>query len=212
MRVHGIVGIHRHRRTTLRHSHDTESAADLVNRCFGVDGPDRLWVTDITEHPPGPAGSMWPSCLMPGPAGSSDGPSLTTYTQGWSLTHSRWRYGGADQTRDRRSDRATTAPNTRRERSSGASEQLARRDQWEQQAARTTTPWPSRCSRRCNVNYLNNTNGRTAANSPWHCSNGSKPGTTPSANTPESTTTAPSTTKQSTPPPRLRHDQHNNPV
>jgi transposase InsO family protein len=28
-----------------------EPAPDLVNRHFTVDGPDRLWITDITEHP-----------------------------------------------------------------------------------------------------------------------------------------------------------------
>jgi putative transposase len=28
-----------------------EPAPDLVNRQFTVDAPDRLWITDITEHP-----------------------------------------------------------------------------------------------------------------------------------------------------------------
>ncbi|MFC4856045.1 DDE-type integrase/transposase/recombinase [Actinophytocola glycyrrhizae] len=36
----------------LRHGQgDAEPAPDLVNRHFTVDGPDRLWITDITEHP-----------------------------------------------------------------------------------------------------------------------------------------------------------------
>jgi putative transposase len=28
-----------------------EPAGDLVNRNFTVNGPDQLWITDITEHP-----------------------------------------------------------------------------------------------------------------------------------------------------------------
>jgi putative transposase len=52
MRQAGIQGLYRRRRsrTTMRDP-AAEPAGDLVNRQFRVDGPDRLWVTDITEHP-----------------------------------------------------------------------------------------------------------------------------------------------------------------
>lgn len=52
MRQAGIQGLYRRRRhgCTVRDPH-AEPAADLVNRRFAVTGPDRLWVTDITEHP-----------------------------------------------------------------------------------------------------------------------------------------------------------------
>ncbi len=53
MRQAGIEGVYRRRRrhsTTKRDPHAVPSD-DLVNRQFGVDRPDRLWVADITEHP-----------------------------------------------------------------------------------------------------------------------------------------------------------------
>ena len=42
----GLPGTHRRRPT-----HQTPTASDLVDRQFGRHEPDRLWVTDITEHP-----------------------------------------------------------------------------------------------------------------------------------------------------------------
>jgi len=52
MRQAGIQGLYRRRRRgcTVRDP-AAEPAADLVNRNFTVDGPNRLWITDITEHP-----------------------------------------------------------------------------------------------------------------------------------------------------------------
>jgi len=52
MRAAGIQGLYRRRRhgCTVRNPGDP-LAADLVNRQFTVDEPDRLWLTDITEHP-----------------------------------------------------------------------------------------------------------------------------------------------------------------
>jgi HTH-like domain/Integrase core domain len=52
MREAGIQGLYRCRRRgcTVRDP-DAQPAADLVNRQFGVDEPNRLWITDITEHP-----------------------------------------------------------------------------------------------------------------------------------------------------------------
>lgn len=53
MRINGIVGIHKRRPGCTRRDPDAQPSADLVNRQFSVDGPDRLWVSDITEHPTG---------------------------------------------------------------------------------------------------------------------------------------------------------------
>jgi putative transposase len=52
MREAGIQGLYRRRRswTTVRDP-AAAPAPDLVNRHFTVDAPDRLWITDITEHP-----------------------------------------------------------------------------------------------------------------------------------------------------------------
>ena len=53
MRICGAQGIHyppRHKRR--RHaSAETDPNPDLVRRAFDPEGPDRLWVMDITEHP-----------------------------------------------------------------------------------------------------------------------------------------------------------------
>jgi transposase InsO family protein len=52
MRQAGLVGVMRRRRThTTRRDPDAVPSDDLVCRRFNVDGPDRLWVADITEHP-----------------------------------------------------------------------------------------------------------------------------------------------------------------
>lgn len=54
MRAAGIQGLYRRRRrgTTIRDPAAGPSA-DLVNRQFSVGGPNRLWITDVTEHPTG---------------------------------------------------------------------------------------------------------------------------------------------------------------
>jgi putative transposase len=52
MRQAGIQGLYRRRRhgCTIRDP-DAQASADLVNRDFTADEPNRLWITDITEHP-----------------------------------------------------------------------------------------------------------------------------------------------------------------
>jgi putative transposase len=52
MRAAGIAGVSRRKwvRTTVR-ARDARPAPDLVDRRFSTDGPDRLWVADITYIP-----------------------------------------------------------------------------------------------------------------------------------------------------------------
>lgn len=52
MRQAGIQGLYRRRRhgCTVRDP-NAELCPDLVDRTFSATAPDRLWVTDITEHP-----------------------------------------------------------------------------------------------------------------------------------------------------------------
>jgi putative transposase len=49
MREAGLQGIYRRRGRKNLVNAATEE--DLVHRAFTVDAPDRLWLTDITEHP-----------------------------------------------------------------------------------------------------------------------------------------------------------------
>jgi putative transposase len=52
MRVCGAVGIHYPKRNRgCTRPGDGDLNDDLVNRAFDPDGPDRLWVMDVTEHP-----------------------------------------------------------------------------------------------------------------------------------------------------------------
>ena len=53
MRQMGIEGVSRQRRKvfTTRQAPDATRAPDLVNRNFTADGPDQLWVTDLTYVP-----------------------------------------------------------------------------------------------------------------------------------------------------------------
>jgi len=48
MRDEGLAGLPARKR--FRRPGDSVTAIDLVDRCFARDEPDRLWVTDITEH------------------------------------------------------------------------------------------------------------------------------------------------------------------
>jgi len=50
MRAAGITGVTRRRRKSSRAA-DAVSSDDLVARRFRPDGPNKLWVADITEHP-----------------------------------------------------------------------------------------------------------------------------------------------------------------
>jgi putative transposase len=52
MREAGVEGVSRRRRKGLtRRDRDARPAPDLIDRNFEVDGPDRLWVADITYVP-----------------------------------------------------------------------------------------------------------------------------------------------------------------
>ena len=52
MRQARIQGVHRRRRVTTTRANPAEKAApDLVRREFTADGPDRIWVSDITYIP-----------------------------------------------------------------------------------------------------------------------------------------------------------------
>lgn len=53
MKQAGVQGVSRRRRgpKTTRRNADARPAADLVDRDFTADGPDRLWVADITYIP-----------------------------------------------------------------------------------------------------------------------------------------------------------------
>lgn len=73
MRRAGLAGLPLRRKAKRVPS--ARTVTDLVNRDFRRDGPNQLWVTDITEHPRAKASSTAASSSTPTPAASSDGPS-----------------------------------------------------------------------------------------------------------------------------------------
>lgn len=95
--AHGLVGVGGKRKT--RHRPDTATHEDLVQRRFTAEAPDRLWCTDITEHPTA-EGKVY-CCAESMPSWTSTtgwwwaGRSPTTCDQSWSSTPSRWPAGSA---------------------------------------------------------------------------------------------------------------------
>lgn len=66
MRRAGLVGVHRRRiaSAAIGPAHRSMTTApDLVRRHFRTDGPDRLWVADITELPTG-AGPLYLAAIL----------------------------------------------------------------------------------------------------------------------------------------------------
>lgn len=78
MREAGIQGLYRRRRTwtTICDPH-ADPSPDLVNRRFTVDAPDRLWITDIAEHPT-EEGKLYCAAVMD---------AYSRLIIGWSIAH-----------------------------------------------------------------------------------------------------------------------------
>ena len=77
MRRLGLAGLPG--RPRFRKIPNTPTAEDLVNRDFARSEPNRLWLTDITEHPPERARCTARSCSTPSRVASS----------GWSIDSSQ---------------------------------------------------------------------------------------------------------------------------
>jgi putative transposase len=64
MRQAGLSGIYRRKgRGCTRRDPDAAASEDLVKRRFAVDGPDRLWVMDVSEHP-ADEGKVYPGVVV----------------------------------------------------------------------------------------------------------------------------------------------------
>ena len=91
MRAAGREGASRRsKRTTTHRDGDARPAPDLVERVFTADGPDQLWVADITYVPPGRVSciSLW--SWMFGAAAWWAGPWRLTCGPSWCWTRSTW--------------------------------------------------------------------------------------------------------------------------
>lgn len=117
MRTNGIVGIHRRRRGCTRRDPEATPADDLVDRNFDLGEPDRLWVSDVTEHPTA-EGKVYLAVVLD---------AFSRVVLGWShacrdswSTPCRWPSGGDGRRRAKRCITRTTDPvRTRRGPSAG---------------------------------------------------------------------------------------------
>jgi len=94
MRRAGLAGVSG--RPRFRRIPNVATASDLVERQFGRGEPDRLWVTDITEHPTREGKVIAPSSSTPSAGASSAGRSTHPRRPLWSPTPWAWRSNSAD--------------------------------------------------------------------------------------------------------------------
>ena len=146
MRSAGIAGVSRRRgpRTTRRDVR-VRPAADLVERRFEAEAPNRLWVADITCRR-WPASSTWPSSSTCSAGGSSAGRWPDTCARRWCSM--RWRWPWRNAGRLRSSIIPTRAASTRRWPSAPAAGNGAWRRRWVRSATASTMRWPRASSRR----------------------------------------------------------------
>jgi hypothetical protein len=161
MRTAGIEGVSRRRRRGCTRRDPTAAPADdLVERVFGVDGPDRLWVADITQHRTG-EGWLYGAFVID---------AWSRRVLGWSLgEHCRtdlvvdalemalWRRQGADGC-VHHSDHGCQG-NTPAGRSGTGSAKPACAARWAPSATPTTTPWPKASSPACKPSSSTAVNG-----------------------------------------------------
>ena len=150
----GRAGITRRRRSRAAPDHESTTALsdDLVNRQFRPDGPDRLWVQDVTEHRTG-EGKVYLAVVLDAwsAAGSSAGRSPITSAPSSSPTPSQMATWRRRPPAGRRSPTPITGRNTRRGCSGNASAPPACSARWAPSATASTVSMihgPVRCRRR----------------------------------------------------------------
>ncbi len=149
MRRSGLVGLPLRRRSKRVPRQVT--VTDLVHRRFHVDGPDRLWVTDITEHPTR-EGKLYCCVVLDVLAEASwDGRSTPRNAQSSPRMRSGWRSTPAGRSREP-SSTGITARNSPRGPSPRAPEMRASCPRSGQLGTHTTTPWSNRSGRACKSN------------------------------------------------------------
>ena len=145
MRQAGLEGAYRRKRGCTRRDPEATPSDDLVNRRFTADGPDRLWVADITEHPT-TEGKIYLEAVVD---------AWSRRVVGWSI---------ADHLRAELVCDALDLSNTRPGRSASGSEPPDYSDRWALSVTPWTTPWPSRSSPHCRSSSSTVRNGKHEPN------------------------------------------------
>jgi len=208
MSICGAVGIHYRKRGGCTRPGDGELSDDLVDRAFDPDGPDRLWVMDVTEHPTA-EGKVYLAVVVDAWSRRVVGWSIADHMRAELVADAVQRRGGANHRRVRPSRTPTTAAPTRPGCSATASGPPDCWGRWAPSGTASTTPSPRRSSPACNASCSTSTTGPHANSSRWRSSIGSSAGTTPAGGTPTPVGSAPPTTKPPTPlRSTSRHDPH----
>ncbi len=154
----GLLGVtRRRRRQGCTRTHITDPRPDdLVHRQFRLNGPDRLWVQDVTQHRT--CGCWSTGRSTPGLVVSWDGRSRITCVPNSSLTRSTWPPGAADHRRVR-SPTATTGRTTAPGCSDNDCVEPGCSARWALSAMPSTTPLQRASSHRCNANSSTGTPG-----------------------------------------------------
>jgi transposase InsO family protein len=213
MKAAGIQGLHRRKfHGCTRRDPDATPSDDLVNRNFAVDGPDRLWVSDITEHATA-EGKLYVAVVVDAWSRRVIGWSIADHIRAElvvdALQMATWRRrppAGQAIFHSDHGSQYTSWAFGRRLRAAGVLGSMG------SIGDATTTPWPRASSPPCSASSSTRTAGRPIASSPWPSSSGSRVGTTPAVATRASATSAPSTMRPAPSPPLLRHDHHTRPV
>ena len=123
--------------------------ADLVQRRFAADEPNRLWVTDITQHPTG-QGFVYCAVVLDVSSRRVVGWSIADHLRTELVVHAldmaRWRRRPPAGQTVLHSDRGSTPPGL----SVTARVKQGCSAAWDESTAPPTTPWSSRSSARCN--------------------------------------------------------------
>ena len=213
MRAAGIQGLHRRKfHGCTRRDPNATPSDDLVNRQFAVEGPDRLWVSDITEHATA-EGKVYVAVVVDAWSRRVVGWSIADHIRAElvvdALQMATWRRrppAGQAICHSDHGSQYTSWAFGRRLRAAGVLGSMGSiGDAYDNAMAESFFST-------LHASSTTSTAGRPAASSPWRCSSGSRVGTTPGAGTRASATSAQSTTKPASSLPLLRHDHHTQPV
>jgi putative transposase len=209
MRLVGLAGIHHRKKIRARPAPATHE--DLVARRFVADRPDRLWFTDITEHPTG-EGKLYSCCVLDCFSRRIVGWSIAGHVRSElvvdALQMAQWNRSNATGTivHSDRGSQFTSWIFGHHLRQAGLLGSMGR------VASSVDNSMMESFWSTMQREYSTAATGKPATNSPPRSSTGSKASTTPSAGTRRSARCPQPTTKPATPPPPTRHDHHTNPV
>jgi putative transposase len=173
MREAGIQGLYRRRNRgcTVRDP-QADPYGDLVDRDFVVDGPDELWMTDITEHPTD-EGKVYCAAVLD---------AYSRRVVGWSIDDNMRTALVVDALgmaitrrnpdRIQQSCTPTTARNSPRGPSGNASLTRGWSPRWARSGTASTIPWSSRSGEPCNSNYSTHADGEPVISLPPRYSSG----------------------------------------